>query len=91
MAHVFCELMVRLKAVGFAEDHSCKLPITQAEFADAIGTSTVHVNRVLQEMRANGLIELSGDQLNIPDWETLKRAGDFDPTYLHLKKEQAAA
>jgi CRP-like cAMP-binding protein len=83
--------MVRLKAVGFAEDHSCKLPITQAEFADAIGTSTVHVNRVLQEMRANGLIELSGDQLNIPDWETLKRAGDFDPTYLHLKKEQAAA
>jgi CRP-like cAMP-binding protein len=91
MAHVFCELMVRLKAVGLAEDHSCKLPITQAEFADAIGTSTVHVNRVLQEMRANGLIELSGDQLNIPDWETLKRAGDFDPTYLHLKKEQAAA
>ena len=91
MAHVFCELMVRLKAVGLAEDHSCKLPITQAEFAGAIGTSTVHVNRVLQEMRANNLIELSGDQLNIPDWETLKRAGDFDPTYLHLKKEQAAA
>jgi len=91
MAHVFCELMVRLKAVGLAEDHSCKLPITQAEFADAIGTSTVHVNRVLQEMRANNLIELSGDQLNIPDWETLKRAGDFDPTYLHLKRDQAAA
>jgi CRP-like cAMP-binding protein len=91
MAHVFCELMVRLKAVSLAEDHSCKLPITQAEFADAIGTSTVHVNRVLQEMRANNLIELSGDQLNIPDWETLKRAGDFDPTYLHLKRDQAAA
>ena len=91
MAHVFCELMVRLKAVGLAEDHSCKLPITQAEFADAIGTSTVHVNRALQEMRANNLIELSGDQLNIPDWETLKRAGDFDPTYLHLKRDQAAA
>src|SRR5215207_4743205 len=89
IAHVFCELLVRLRAVGLAEDHTYDLPITQAEFADAIGVSTVHVNRVLQEMRANGLIELSGDRLFVPDWEALKKAGDFDPTYLHLKKEQA--
>ena len=45
---------------GPGEDHACDLPITQAEFADAIGVSTVHVNRVLQEMRANGLIETEG-------------------------------
>ena len=91
MAHVLCELLVRLRAVGLVEDHACELPITQAEFADAIGVSTVHVNRVLQEMRAHGLIELSGDRLFVPDWEALKRAGDFDPIYLHLKREQAAA
>ncbi len=91
MAHLFCELLVRLRAVGLADDHGCDLPITQGEFADAIGVTTVHVNRVLQEMRANGLIELSGDRLNIPDWETLRRVGDFDPTYLHLKRDQAAA
>ncbi len=90
MAHVFCELMVRMRAVGLAEGHSCNMPITQAEFADAIGVSTVHVNRVLQEMRADGLIELSGDRLTIPNWEKLKQVGDFDPTYLHLKQEQAA-
>ena len=91
IAHVFCELIVRLRAVGLVEDHRCDLPITQAEFADAIGVSHVHVNRVLQEMRANGLIETQGTQVTIPDWETLKRVGDFDPIYLHLKKEQAAA
>ncbi len=91
MAHVFCELIARLRAVGLVEDHSCDLPITQAEFADAIGVSTVHVNRVFQEMRANGLIETKGSQVTVPDWETLKRAGDFDPIYLHLKREQAAA
>jgi hypothetical protein len=34
---------------------------------------------------------LVGERLNIPDWETLKRVGDFDPTYLHLKRDQAAA
>jgi CRP-like cAMP-binding protein len=90
MAHVFCELILRLRAVGLADDHGCDLPITQGEFADALGVTTVHANRVLQEMRANGIIELSGDRLTIPDWETLKRAGDFDPTYLHLKRQAAA-
>ncbi len=91
MAHVLCELLVRVRAVGLAEDHACDLPITQSEFADALGVTTVHVNRVLQQMRAEGLIELKGDRLNIPDWEKLKQVGDFDPTYLHLKKDQAAA
>ncbi len=83
--------LTRLRAVGLTEDHSCNLPITQSEFADAMGVTTVHVNRLLQQMRAEGLVELKGDRLNIPDWETLKRVGDFDPTYLHLRKEQAAA
>ena len=91
MAHIFCELLVRLRAVGLAEDHACDLPITQAEFADALGVTNVHINRVLQEMRADGLIELNGERLNIPDWERLKKVGDFDPTYLHLEVGQAAA
>jgi CRP-like cAMP-binding protein len=91
MAHVLCELLVRLRAVGLAEDHGCNLPITQGEFADAMGITTVHVNRVLQQMRAEGLIELKGDRLNIPNWEQLKQVGDFDPTYLHLEIDQAAA
>ncbi len=91
MAHVLCELLMRLRAVGLAEDHACDLPITQSEFADALGVTTVHVNRVVQQMRTEGLIELKGDRLNIPDWEKLKQVGEFDPTYLHLKSNQAAA
>jgi CRP-like cAMP-binding protein len=91
LAHVLCELLVRLRAVGLVEDYACKLPITQGEFADALGVTTVHVNRVFQAMRADGLLELSGDQLNIPDWEKLKKAGEFDPTYLHLETDRAAA
>ncbi len=91
MAHVLCELLVRLRAVDLVEDHACDLPITQAEFADALGFTTVHVNRVLQQMRAEGLIETQGTRLKVPDWEKLKQVGEFDPTYLHLEKEQAAA
>jgi CRP-like cAMP-binding protein len=89
MAHLLCEMMVRLKAVGLARDHSCDLPITQAEFGDALGITTVHVNRVLKQMRADGLVQTKGTVLTIPDWEALKQVGDFDPIYLHLKPGQA--
>jgi CRP-like cAMP-binding protein len=91
MAHVLCELLVRLRAVGLAEDHVCDLPITQGEFADAIGVSNVHVNRVVQQLRADGLIETKGTQVKVPDWDKLKQVGEFDPTYLHLESDQAAA
>lgn len=84
-AHLLCELLVRLKVVGLAEDDGCELPITQAEFADALGLTTVHVNRVFQQLRADGLIVTKGTRLNIPDWDRLKEAGEFDPTYLHLE------
>src|SRR4051812_24524030 len=63
IAHVMCELLVRLRAVGLAEDHQLELPITQSEFADATGISTVHVNRTLQELRGDGLIQLKGEKL----------------------------
>jgi CRP-like cAMP-binding protein len=91
MAHVLCELLVRLNAVGLVEDYSCDLPITQTEFADALGFTTVHVNRVLQQLRTDGLIELRGKRLFVPDWKRLTKAGEFDPAYLHLENERAAA
>jgi CRP-like cAMP-binding protein len=91
MAHVLCELLVRLRAVGLVEDHVCDLPITQSEFADALGVTNVHVNRVLQQMRADGLIETRGTQVRVPDWDRLKQVGEFDHTYLHLESDQAAA
>ncbi|MCB5173914.1 Crp/Fnr family transcriptional regulator [Microvirga lenta] len=91
IAHLMCEMLERLRAVGLVNGYSCEFPITQSEIADALGITPVHVNRVVKAMRADGLIELKGERLNIPDWETLKKAGDFDPTYLHLESHQAAA
>ena len=90
MAHLLCELRVKLKAVGLAEDDTFDLPFTQVELADAIGTSNVHVNRVLQELRAKDLIRSKGTQVTIPDWEKLKEVAGFDPLYLHLEQGRAA-
>jgi CRP-like cAMP-binding protein len=91
VAHLFCEMLVRLRAVGLAKDDACDLPITQGEFADAFGITTVHVNRVLQQMRADGLIVTKGTRLTIPDWDRLKEVGEFTPGYLHLEQPEEAA
>ena len=90
MAHIICEWIVRMQAVGLVEDHTCDLPMTQGELADAMGVSTVHINHVLQELRGDGLITLKGSRLEVLDWEQLKQAKDFDPTYLHQDPDQAA-
>ena len=90
MAHLFCELFVRLKAVGLADDHTIELPVTQAELGEALGLSTVHVNRSLQALRADGLVTLRGGRLTIGDWESLVSAAEFDEVYLHLAKRGKA-
>jgi CRP-like cAMP-binding protein len=86
-AHLFCEMFVRLRAVGLTESDSFKLPLTQAELGDSLGLSTVHVNRVVQELRARGLITWKGETLVIDDWERLQELAEFDPTFLSLESE----
>jgi CRP-like cAMP-binding protein len=86
LAHVMCEFVLRMRSMGLAQGDECELPQTQAELGDALGISTVHVNRTLQELRAAGLIRLQGARLTVLDWEGLKEVGEFDPTYLHLRQ-----
>jgi len=91
IAHVFCELAVRMRAVGLATDCTYACPLTQTEIADATGLTTVHVNRTLRDLRQAGLATLKGGVLTIPDWEKLKDACEFDATYLHLERRTEAA
>jgi CRP-like cAMP-binding protein len=86
MAHLFCELFVRLQAVGLVQDHSFRFPVTQAELADAMGLSTVHVNRIAQELRGGGLIAWHGRTVTITDWQRLRAVAEFDPTFLNLAR-----
>jgi CRP-like cAMP-binding protein len=87
IAHLFCELYHRLRIVGRTENGSCAFPLTQMDLADATGLTAVHVNRTLQELRRQGLIELQGKRLNIPDLGALERVSMFNPNYLHLDRE----
>jgi DNA-binding GntR family transcriptional regulator len=58
--------------------------MTQEELGDAFGMSTVHVNRVLQELRADGLITSRGKTLIIKDLQRLQEQAQYSPGYLHI-------
>ncbi len=85
VAHLLCELMVRLQFVGLSENSGYELAPRQADLGDALGLSTVHVNRTLQELRAEGLIVSHGKLLTIPDLEKVKQVAGFSPAYLHAR------
>lgn len=89
IAHLLCEIFVRLRTAGLNRGKSCDFPITQGELADATGMSTVHVNRTLQELRGMKLINLSGRVLTITDLPRLMHVGMFTANYLHLEHEGA--
>jgi CRP-like cAMP-binding protein len=90
IAHLFCELLMRLRAVGLAPNDSYALPITQADLGDTTGLSNVHVNRTLQELRRQGLIELKGGRLTILNLPRLRALAEFKSNYLHIGDRAAA-
>jgi CRP-like cAMP-binding protein len=85
IAHLLCELALRLERTGAGRDGSFDLPLTQEQLADATGLTAVHTNRTLQSLRREGLIQLSNGILRVLDWEGLRKVGDFDELYLHQK------
>ncbi len=88
MAHLFCELLVRLEIVGMTNGNSYDFPLTQVELGESLGLTSVHVNRTLQELRRLGLIEVENRRVNILDVEALKGVAEFDPAYLYLEKRE---
>ncbi|MEE7459821.1 cyclic nucleotide-binding protein [Methylorubrum populi] len=88
MAHLFCELLVRLQTVGCADEDSFEFPLSQTDLADTLGITSVHVSRVLQELRAQGLVIWQDKRLRILDVPKLKAFSSFEPRYLHLNKRR---
>jgi len=86
IAHILCEFGMRLEAIGLGTRHSYVFPMTQEQLADATGLTSVHVNRMLMELARRGLIEREFRQVRVADWDALRRAADFDESYLHLDR-----
>lgn len=86
MAHLFCELFVRLDVVGLTRGNCYDLPLTQEELAMCLGLTPVHVNRTLQELRRRELISVESRQVTIPDFSALAETAQFDPGYMYLER-----
>lgn len=93
LGHLFCELWLRMRQVGLTDEGRFHLPLTQEQLGDALGMTSVHVNRMLQKMRTEGLIVSESKQLIILDPDRLRSITGFNPNYLHLirRKELAPA
>jgi len=82
MANLFLELHHRCNVVGLVHADGFIFPLTQESLGDLLGLSVVHVNRTLQLMRREGVIELKHGRLTLLDTEALKPAAEFRPPSL---------
>jgi CRP-like cAMP-binding protein len=87
LAHLLLEMRRRLELVGFVSHDQFELPMTQIDLADALGLTPVHINRVMQALRADGVLEFRKFVVTLGDAERLIKLGDFDDIYLHQSPE----
>jgi CRP-like cAMP-binding protein len=84
IAHLLCELALRLRAVGLARGDRFTFPASQLDVADATGMTAVHANRMIQQLRGQRLVQWDGSDVTIQDIDGLKRVAEFDERFLHL-------
>ena len=85
MAHFFCEVFYRARAVGLTKGDICPLPLNQSQIGEFLGLSLVSVNRTLRSLRAQRAANLRDGELTVPDFKKLADVGDFNDAYLHSK------
>jgi CRP-like cAMP-binding protein len=89
IAHQLCEMATKLRAVGLNEGSTYPWPVTQAEVADALGLTDVHVNRVVRDLKRDGLVKVRRGAFDLLDQDGLEALGQFDPAYLHIHRRAA--
>jgi len=88
VGHLLCEMHYRLDKAGFVRPGGIfELPLTQSEMGEALGLSTVHVNRTVQMLRRLNLATWRDRIVTLPDPEGLARLCAFDPGYLKAQKD----
>jgi CRP-like cAMP-binding protein len=91
LAHLLCEFAVRLEGAGLGKRNEYTLPMTQEQLADCTGLTTVHVNRTLRALAADGVISRTLRSVTVDDWKRLASEGDFSRAYLHMREDQVGS
>src|SRR3569833_543129 len=81
-AHMLCELFVRVSCLGLAHDGGCEVALRQADIADALAISAVHLNRTLARIRRLGIASFLRNHLHVENMSALQKLGGFKADYL---------
>lgn len=86
VSHLICELYLRASAIGLVKSNMFDLPLSQILLADALGMTPVHINRILRDLRLQGVMTISRGNVSIVDPVKLVKIAGFDENYLHRRK-----
>lgn len=89
MAHFLCEMWIRTGAAGLANGPSAPFPLTQTDIGDVLGLTSVHVNRMLRQLRELGLVAIAAGEMTMNNFKGLQQIAQFDPRYLLIGKREA--
>lgn len=90
VAHLMCELYIRMRNIGLSTENHCEIPLTQIVVADALGLSPVHVSRILRTLRLADIMSLQAGSLTIHNPRRLAEIAGFDDNYLHRRLREFA-
>lgn len=87
LAHLFCELGIKMEQSGIGTRTDFPLPMTQAQLAEVVGLTSVHLNRTLKALAEKG-VTFTRKTVRIADWDALVEMAEFDPTYMLLPPDK---
>jgi CRP-like cAMP-binding protein len=83
LAHVMIELRERLRVIGRVDGNTFEMPLTQEQIGEALGITAVHANRVIKQLRQEGIVEFQRGRVTVLDEQKFFELADFDGRYLH--------
>lgn len=88
VAHLLCELALRLKGSALSAGANYILPLTQLQIGDAVGLGRIAVNRVMRDLARLGIVSFDKSFITILNAVELEDIGDFTARYLHLGQSE---
>lgn len=83
LAHTVVELRRRLAVAGRAAGDTFDMPLTQEQISEALGITPVHANRIIRQLRDDGIVDISRGRVTVLDEAKLADLAQFDDRYLH--------
>lgn len=83
-AHLLLELSDRVKSCGMGEPDSFYCPLTQYQLADALGLTPIHLNRMIRELREDGLVIFKSYRVEILDRQRLMQIAEYDGSFMRM-------